>query len=61
VSHTAGGQLGVVSNSPGNAIQHITQAGCCGHSVAAFTESNQSFIFNPTATGMGISVFKATP
>jgi DNA-binding beta-propeller fold protein YncE len=59
---TPGGKLGVVSNSPGNAIQVVLQPGCCGHSVAAFTASNnQSFIFNPNAAGNGISVFKAEP
>ena len=62
VSNTPGGQFGVVSNSTGNAIQVITQPGCCGHSIAAFTASHtQSFIFNPNAGGTGISVFKATP
>ena len=62
VSHSAGGQLGVVSNSPGNAVQDILQPGCCGHSVAAFTASNnQSFIFDPNSAGNGIAVFKATP
>jgi hypothetical protein len=62
VSHSAGGKLGVVSNSPGNPIQVVTQPGCCGHSVAAFTASNnQSFIFDPNSVGNGISVFKAEP
>ena len=56
------GMLGVVSNSPGNAIQDILQPGCCGHSIAAFTASaSQSFIFDPKATGLGISVFSAEP
>jgi hypothetical protein len=52
----------VVSNSPGNPIQVVIQPGCCGHSVAAFTGSNnQSFIFDPNSAGTGISVFKAEP
>ena len=56
------GMLDVVSNSPGNAVQDILQPGCCGHSVAAFTASNnQSFIFDPNSAGNGISVFKAEP
>ena len=62
VSHSAGGQLGVVSNSPGNLVQVFSQSGCCGHSVAAFTGSDkQSFIFAPNSAGSGISVFKAEP
>jgi DNA-binding beta-propeller fold protein YncE len=57
-----GANLGVVSNSPGNPIQVVVQPGCCGHSVAAFTGSNnQSFIFDPNSAGTGISVFKAQP
>ena len=57
-----GGKLGVVSNSPGNPIQVVIQPGCCGHSVAAFTGSNnQSFVFDPNSAGTGISVFKAQP
>jgi hypothetical protein len=64
VSHTGGGQLGVVSNSPENKIQVIPciKPAACDHSVAVFTASNaQSLIFDPNNAGDGISVFKATP
>jgi hypothetical protein len=56
------GKLGVVSAGPDHTISQATHAGCCGHSVAAYTASaSQSFIFDPNAAGTGISVFKATP
>ncbi len=55
------GKLGVVSAGPDHTIQDATQAGCCGHSVAAYTASStQSYIFDPNAAGTGISVFTAT-
>jgi len=55
-------QLGVVSAGPDHAVQDATQAGCCGHSVAAYTASaTQSYVFDPNSTGTGISVFSATP
>jgi len=61
LSHGAGGLLPVVSAGPDHTVTDVTHAGCCGHSVAAFTASNsESFIFNPNSTGTGISVFKAT-
>jgi hypothetical protein len=55
--------LGVVSADKGNAIVTPSGApvGCCGHSVAAYTfDSGLSYIFVPN-TGIGISVFHATP
>jgi DNA-binding beta-propeller fold protein YncE len=64
VSHTDGGQLGVVSNSPGNPIKVVTcsSSGACGHSIAVFTASStKSVIFDPNVDGSGISVFTATP
>jgi hypothetical protein len=58
----AGEQLGVVSADPGHAVQVVKQAGCCGHSVAAWTaDSSNSFIFVPNTAGTGISVFHAVP
>jgi hypothetical protein len=55
-------RLGIVSAGPDHGITDVTQTGCCGHSVAAFTASaSSSFIFAPNMAGTGISVFKATP
>lgn len=56
------GQLGVVSAGPDHSFTDATHAGCCGHSVAAFSASaTQSFVFDPNSAGTGISVFSATP
>jgi hypothetical protein len=54
-------QLGVVSAASDHAVQDVMQPGCCGHSVAAYSGSGSSFIFDPNTAGTGISVFKATP
>ncbi len=55
------GHLGVVSAAGAHAVQDATKAGCCGHSVAAYSTSGKSFIFDPNSAGTGISVFTATP
>lgn len=56
------GKLAIVSAGPGNAVADATHAGCCGHSVAAYTaSSSRSLIFDPNAAGTGISVFSAMP
>ncbi len=56
------GKLGVVSGSPGHAVQDVPHPGCCGHSIAAYTaSSSRTFIFDPNSAGTGISVFSATP
>jgi DNA-binding beta-propeller fold protein YncE len=55
------GQLGVVDAGPGHAAANATHTGCCGHSVAAFTDRpGHSFVFDPNSAGTGISVFEAT-
>jgi len=56
------GRQAVVSATPDHTVTDVTHAGCCGHSVAAYTaSSSQTFIFDPNSAGTGISVFKATP
>jgi hypothetical protein len=50
------------SASKSTSALSVAHTGCCGHSVAAFTASTtRSLIFDPNASGTGISVFSATP
>jgi hypothetical protein len=56
------GQLGVVSAGSGHTVNDATHAGCCGHSVAAYSAGpSKSLIFDPNSAGTGVSVFQSVP